>query len=154
MSTEIKWAWGYRRKSNMSTRETLLLDYQRADHMFPVGIYHDPYSVKPQFQWRHILLHYHAGGVVGGGEEKQLSNGKNKPQKSPAHLHRPQQPLTAWTSSLQIRFIPSSPPPHPLQISKFYFRSKFKSIKLRKKYVRLFQYAFLKIFQWYYSNLF
>lgn len=32
----------------MSTRETLLLDYQRADHMFPGGIYQDPYSVKPQ----------------------------------------------------------------------------------------------------------
>lgn len=32
----------------MNTRETLLLDYQRADHMFPDGIYQDPYSVKPQ----------------------------------------------------------------------------------------------------------
>lgn len=42
----------------MSTRETLLLDYQRADHMFPVGIYQDPYSMKSQFQWGHILLHY------------------------------------------------------------------------------------------------
>lgn len=32
----------------MSTREILLLDYQRADHMFPDGIYQDPCSVEQQ----------------------------------------------------------------------------------------------------------
>lgn len=36
----------------MSIRETLFLDYQRDDHMFPDGIYQDPYSVKPQ--WAHL----------------------------------------------------------------------------------------------------
>lgn len=28
--------------------ETLLLDYQRDDHVFSDGIYQDPYSMKPQ----------------------------------------------------------------------------------------------------------
>lgn len=47
-------------------------------------------------------------------------------------------------------------PPLP-KIGKFYFKSRFKSIKLilslRKKYIRLFQCALLKLFQWYYSSL-
>lgn len=47
----------------MSTRETLLLDYQSADHMFPVGIYQDPYSVKAQFQWGTFCCITIRGGV-------------------------------------------------------------------------------------------
>lgn len=64
----------------MSTRETLLLDYQRADHMFPVGIYQDPYSVKPQFQWRHILLHYNNGGEKKKSYYQMLKTNHNKAQ--------------------------------------------------------------------------